>query len=482
MKKIITILLASAMLLGVCGCEKKEKAKTDGEVPVITWYIGGDTEAGLPDVMEAMNEILVPKIGAKLDLQVFDSGAYNEKIKLAMSSGDSFDLCRLDTNLFNNGVSKGGILALDNYLKDSIITEELPADLLEFGRYEDSLYAIPNMQIMATTISMYINTALAEEYGLDYSTLNTIEDFEPFLKWVKENKPEYYPLRFANGGPEVMEAYSDNLYDSLGGEISAYEDENGEVKVIKNVDIEGYWEFQELKNDWFKKGYIRSDIATIGTNDWDDVNMGKYALYTSTYKPGGVEGRNARYPEQHYSEVIISKPYVNYVAGCATMTAIGRNSKNPELAFKLLELINTDEELYNLITFGVEGKHYEKLENGKIKIIADGGYAANAGWKFGNQYNAYVLDNQPDDVWEQTEKFNNEAKKSKLIGFKLDTSKVKVALTQIQTVKSKYSSINKGYSEVARYKDEYLKELEAAGINEVLSEYQRQVDEWLKTQ
>lgn len=481
MKKIITILLTGAMLLGICGCEKKEEVKTNGEVPVITWYVGGDTESGLPDVMDAMNEILVEKIGAKLDLQVIDSGAYNEKIKLAMSSGDAFDLCYLDPNLFNDAVSKGGVLAMDDYLKDSILSKEIPEEIMTFGQFEDSIYAIPNVQILAYTPSLFIQTHLMEEFGLDVNSINSIEDVEPFLEWVKTNKPEYYPIRFADGGTEVMEAYSDTLYDSFSGEISAYEDENGEVKVIKNIDKEGYWEFQELKNDWFKKGYIRSDIATIGTNDWDDVNMGKYAIFTSGYKPGGVEGVNARFPDLHYTEAIMAKPYMKYDAGCGTMTAIGRNSKNPELVFKFLELINTDKELYNLITFGVEGKHYEKLDNGKIKIIAEGGYAANAGWKFGNQYNAYVLDNQPDDVWTKTEEWNNAAKKSKLIGFKVDTSKVKIELTQVSTVKSKYSSLDKGYKEVSSYKEEYIKELETAGIDKILEEYQRQVDEWLKT-
>ena len=48
----------------------------------------------------------------------------------------------------------------------------------------------------------------------------------------------------------------------------------------------------------------------------------------------------------------------------ATMQAINRNSKNPERAMMLLELLNTDKDLYNLLNFGIKDKHY--------KIDADG--------------------------------------------------------------------------------------------------------------
>ena len=429
--------------------------------------------------MAAANEILVEKLGCKLDLQVLDGSAYAEKIKLAMSSGDNFDLCWLDDAIYTDAIQKGGLLSMNEYLEGSVLNDVVPENIMDFGRYEGNVYAIPNIQIMAIPAAVWVREDLANEYGLKKEDVTAIEDIEPFLEWVKNNKTEYYPLRLTVGSQEMMRDYQDIAYDSFVSDIiSAYEDENGEIQVVKTVDRKGYWELAELRHDWYKKGYIRKDIATI-TDDWDDVNMGKYAVYTNGYKPGGIEGHNSRVNGFQYVEMVVAKPYMSYAAGTGTMTGIGRNSKNPELAFKLLELMNTDKELYNLITFGVEGKNYTKNADGKIKIIPEGGYAANAGWKFGNQYNAYVLESQPDDVWEKTKEINETARASKLIGFKPDVSDIKLEISQISTVNGKYSSIKKGYDAVENYKEQYMKDLEDAGIDRVLEVVEQQIEEWL---
>ena len=55
------------------------------------------------------------------------------------------------------------------------------------------------------------------------------------------------------------------------------------------------------------------------------------------------------------------------------MIGIGKNSKNPEKALKFIELINTNEELYNLICFGIEGKHYYLDENKQVEYIDNSG-------------------------------------------------------------------------------------------------------------
>ena len=70
------------------------------------------------------------------------------------------------------------------------------------------------------------------------------------------------------------------------------------------------------------------------------------------------------------------------------MIGISRTSKNPEKAFKFIELVNTDKDLYNLICFGIEGKHYNLDENGRVVFNDQGGYIPKACWKFGNQFNA----------------------------------------------------------------------------------------------
>ena len=148
---------------------------------------------------------------------------------------------------------------------------------------------------------------------------------------------------------------------------------------------------------------------------------------------------------------------------------------------EFIQLINTNEELYNLISFGIEGKHYTKNDDGKISIIENSGYSPNAAWKFGNQFKAYITEGQEDDVWEETERVNNESLKSPLLGFVFDNSSVKSEISQISTVAGEYSVLDKGADDPAKYLDEYSKKMDAAGQRKVLEEMQKQVIEYWET-
>ncbi len=480
MKKLITLILAAAMLLPCVAC-KKDDGGANGDLPTLKWMVPSDPESGWADIEEALNVQLAEKLGCQIDMEIIDSSAYAEKLKLGFSSGLDFDLCYVDNSGFIDAVTKGGLFNMNDFLKDSNITDSVPADVIEYGRYDDGIYAIPNNQILVYQPTVQIRQDLADEFGLDVSKIDSLEDVEPFLAWVKENKPEYYPVRVTCNLLGIQDDYKDTFYDEfVTNAVFAVQNPDGTATVKKATDVPGFWELAELKNDWYKKGYVRSDIATVYGDDWDDVNNGKYAVNTSTYKPGGIESNNQRFPDHPCYEATISVPYRNYFAAGGTMTAINKNSKNPELAFKLIELVNSDPEIYNLYAYGVEGKHYTRDEEGKVTINIDGGYKLNHGWKYGNQFNAYVLAGQPDDVWEKTKEVNESAVCSNLTGFKPDLSEIKLEISQITTVTGKYSSVGRGYDEVANYKEAYLKELDAAGIDKVVEVLQKQVDEFLK--
>ncbi len=479
MKKLLIFILVLGTLVLSSSCKKENDINADN-LPTIKWIISGNVQPDLDTVEAAANEIITKKLGCKLDLRIIDYNAYKGKLKLAMASGEGFDLCLLDEPSFSDAVQRGGLLALDEYISKGNIKQSVPEDILKYGQYNGSVYAVPNIQIMAVASSLYIREDLAKEYNLDTESIHNLNDLEPFLHWVKTNYPQYYPIRMTTSLGRMVKGYEDTFYDELiSSAVYAYE-EDGRVKVVKAVDYEPFWALAELKNDWYKKGYIRADVAVSSSNDWDDVSRGMYAVYMETYKPGGIEGTNQDLEGVDYIEVLFCKLYNNYNAGAAAMTGISSFSKNPELAYRLIELVNTDKELFNILAFGVEGKHYTKDNDGKIAINVNGGYVANAGWKFGNQFNAYVLSIQPDDVWEQTKKLNEESPMSKLTGFRPDYTNIKLEISQINTVQNKYKSVQMGSDDLSAYREEYIKEINAAGIDTVVEELQRQVDEWIR--
>ena len=231
-------------------------------------------------------------------------------------------------------------------------------------------------------------------------------------------------------------------------------------------------------HDWYNKGYIRPDVASV-QDDTQDYNAGKYAFSNLSWKPGNAEVvKQSKGWDVQY--VKFGKPYFNRSSATLTMTGIGHNSKNPVLALKLIELMNTNTELYNTICYGVEGKHYKLDEDKKIEYIPESGYAPKAAWKFGNQFNAILEKGQADDVWEVTAELNETSEKSPLLGFVLDTDSIVSEISQVESILSEYKVMKTGAENPDNYWDTMKKRLKSAGYDKIQAEVERQVKEFLK--
>ena len=175
-----------------------------------------------------------------------------------------------------------------------------------------------------------------------------------------------------------------------------------------------------------------------------------------------------------------------------TATAISANSANPEKAFELLTLMNTKKgtKLLNLLSFGIEGKHYKKTGENTIELLgkANTGSSENdygySDWSLGNTFYTYNTQYQTADYGEYSRRLNDEAVRSPLLGFTFDTSPVEVEWAQCKAVESEYGYLDYGgvgtvdYKKVMAERDEKMK---LAGIDKITEELQRQIEEWKKT-
>ena len=153
--------------------------------------------------------------------------------------------------------------------------------------------------------------------------------------------------------------------------------------------------------------------------------------------------------------------------------------------------MNTEKgkELYNILVYGIEGEHYEKVTNNKVRPV---GYtkqpAANApygqyAWALGNSFNAYQIYSEWDDPSLDSDfikKLNSDARESKLMGFSLDTTPIKLELKQIDAVVEEYGDMKQMIisENCAEMYDEFVEKLKLAGDDKVVAEIQRQIDEW----
>lgn len=129
--------------------------------------------------------------------------------------------------------------------------------------------------------------------------------------------------------------------------------------------------------------------------------------------------------------------------------------------------------------FWNRGVHYTLNDNGTVTSDEASGYNPNSDWVFGNQFNAFPRDSQSPDIWVKIKEYNDTAKVSCAMGFSFDSSVVDSELSAISAVTGEYlPQLSVGAVDPKTAVPEMMKKLEAAGMDAVLEEMQKQVDEW----
>lgn len=496
-KRLIATLLAGVMaltMLAGCGQKQTEGSKENNsstvkteeskssevkkeepqEVQKVTWYSYGTEAADHALVMEDLNKKLKEKINVELELIVIPAGEYDEKMKLNSTSGDKYEIAWTSNwrNSFSGNMARGAFMPIDDLLAEygQGILENCPDWLLDMGKVGGVQYAIPNLQIVASQYSIYIQKKYADEYGWDKESLDSFEEIYPFLDWIKENYPDMVPLSFDGIVNYPVE------YESISGVVYLDVENPDTVVPITEVDAED----EKLKRYLLDQGYIREDIATV-TDANGDRNTGRYACIWAAGKPGGEVTNSIAWKDEYIQVPVGTQGYISSTAGHSTMNAFNVNADNPEAAMKLLNLLWTDKEIFNELLWGIENVHYKKIDDNRIEPVADSQYNyGGSAWKYGNQFDAWVIPGQDDDVWEVTEAFNNAAIPSPIAGFVADLSDYQTELTQINSVQAEYKLGCYTCDDVDAFLAERNAKFEAAGLQKVVDAVQEQLDAWRK--
>jgi len=454
----------------------------------LTWYMIYTPQQDQSLVTAEANKIIQRKLGCTVDIKVFDWGEYETKMRTIIAAREPFDLC-FTANWVNNyqqNASRGAYLPLDVMLDryapqlKALVGEKF----WDTTRINGHIYGSVNLQIECMTAVVYFQKKLVDKYKFDYKNCKKFEDLEPFLKAVKENEPGVFPTDFVNQqGGNFGKALTYHGFSELAGRNvpgAVYlSDKPATAKVINQFATPEFKNWCQLARDWYKKGYIRSDALSINNAD-PEIKAGKIACgLGGTYKPGGAAEASARFGLE-LVEIPFSKSYFSDNP-TATMHAISSNSRYPELAMKLLNLINTDKKLYNLLSYGIEGKHYKKVGPNRIEPLKGSKFMHGCSWEIGCVFNGYLLPGQPDDCWEETKKMNDAALPAPVVGFNFNPKPVEAEISQCVSVVNEFlSSLELGVADPAETLPKFLDKLQKAGADKLIAEIQKQLEDWKK--
>ena len=473
-KKLIA--LATTALVGAsifAGCSSTATSKKS-DVVTLKWYTIGAEPKDLQLVEDEANKYLEEKIGVNIDMNFIDYGEYSQKLGVIINSGEAYDLaftCSWAGDYLGNA-RKGAFLDLTPYLDNigSEMKEAIDDRFWSGAEVDGGIYAVPNQKEICTAPMWVFTKEYVDKYNIPYTELHSLEDLEPWLKLIKENEPDVTPLYITKGFSAPQ--YFEQLVDPVGIE---YEDDS---LVVKNMfETDKMKSTLETLRKYYQAGYINADSATAQ----DDKSVKRFVT-----KGDGQPYAEVLWSKDLKYDVVASQITDSYITNASTtgsMIAVSKNSKNPDKAVEFLNLLNTDEYIRNLLNYGIEGTHYESVNDKQIKLTDKASDYSVGYYTLGNLFITKVLDNEPETKWDEFQEFNDVAKESAVLGFKFDTSKVTNEIAAINNVLEEFkSTIYSGSVDVDEYLDKLNKKLKDQGIDRVIEEMQTQLDAWLAEQ
>ena len=500
---LLTLAIGSLFTATLSGCKSSspsiddstqtsQQAKDDAEQPVtLRWYLPGPgPQADVDAVEQAVHEYLMDEYEMNIDLQLImnDFASYPEKMQMIISSGEEYDICWTSdwNNNYYDNINKNAFLELDELLETYApeLLSSMSPDIWEGVTVKGNIYGIPNQQIFPKQNYVAVLSEYVEKYNLDTASVDSLEDLEDFFLQVKADNPDMYPLAVSSMGI-LGKFYLALDYQPLAGVYipGALQISSGELKVVNQYkDIDKVIDFFDMMHRWVNEGIVRQDAMVVTDDAVPDMKAGKHvAAVYPTYSPGSKASASNNFGGKDVELILMSDSYIGTDSCVATMNAISRTSKNPEIAMQFLNLVNTDPDLYNLLILGIEGVHYTTNEDGTVTSNDSAGYNPNTDWMFGNQFNAKVREGEPLDIWEQTKAINESdtVVTSIAMGFSFDSTTVTNELAAVTAAVEQYRlSLETGAADPATVLPEFYQKMEDAGSEKIIAEVQRQLDEW----
>ena len=501
-KRLFATLLAAAMglsLLTGCGGGSSSGGSASGggsgeaaavdtskEVELVM-YVISDRPAGQDIVDENLNKVLKEKLNCTLKINWIGWAEYAQKYPLLFSSGEAFDMAYCAGWLgFSNLARRGAFMELDTmlqqYAPDNYALQSETA--LAQATVDGHLYAVPTLLPTYTTYGAIYRGDIAAEAGIT-DTIDTFEEVEQYCDYIVANHPEMEAINEYSSGPETSLVWtrSNGLYDIDANLRFLFYDPSAEHPTVTPLyDLEGATDFYKRMKEWCDKGYWSK--SALADTDSQKTQNGKAGL--TFHNIDTWSGYTVQQPDWDFKYGTMTKD-VAHLPFTQDCMVISNTSKNPERALALWNLITTDQEVYDAFYYGIEGTTYELNDQGQFTILDMDLYSTNAMWAARTMElnrNQAGVPEEYDTIregWEQTIK--DGVGTEKFTGFVLDTTNITTEVAACTNAKQQYGwPLELGYTDdVEASIEEYRTAMQAAGIDKVVEECQKQLDAYIES-
>jgi putative aldouronate transport system substrate-binding protein len=461
---------------------------------------------GLKEVEDAINKITEPLINTRIKYLALPSGVTASQISLMIASGEKLDL----VHTIPQGATSFMVMQAQNQLMD--ITDLVPKyapelvktvqdiipGFLEGTKINGRLYGISGFYNKVSSDYYIARADMLDKYKIDIYGLKNLNDVEKVLDIFAKNEPNTASIltSTANSGANVLQfqggAYYEDFskpvfFDTLGdfGNRLAVVFLDNPNKVINMYKTDNYKKFVERTRDWYLKGYVYKD-ALISNERPEILVKNNAGISWMVGSEIGFEISKEEMTGYKVRGVQLNPGIINTGTMNKMTWVIPSYSKDAEAAVKFLNLMYTNADICNLLSWGIEGRDYTVKSNGTVGYPT-GVTASNVPYHssdipWGNQFITKVWEGNPPDLRTQAKVANQGAITSPLLGFSINTTPVQNEIVMIANVIAQYRpALESGQIDPRTGLPEFIRALDAAGAEKVVTEIQKQVDAWRAT-
>ena len=504
-KKVTAIILIATLSLSIfAGCQSGNNGDSTGSAETgevnasadldhvtLRLYFPGEKKPDTDMVWEQVEELTKDRLNASFEVNFVPWNDYNDKISLLISSGDDYDYNFDGTWLmYPNMVNKGAYLDLKE-----LAPEYMPnyyASLEERGFLEPAIvdgkmYTVPWTPVYNMKPFMTFNE---DDLGMTYDEeIHTMEDLDAFLQAAHGQFPDkYYVINtdapLTQTGWMLYGKYQLAKWDFHSLTFSL--DNDGKVELLPLEETEMFREIAQWNTKWVDDGIIPADAL---------MNRDKYYNMSKEFKLGQLSTMEYIYYDNRTADEAFKfyemYPGQKYLARSPldNLSCINVNAANPERMLMFLDILATDQEVYDAVIYGIEGTTYVIQEDGSLEYpegidVDTSNYMDWSGqWGLWRDYYLKPSGARNAEHYEVNNEFasREEFVVSPLAGFFADTEPIKNEMARRDAIFQEFA-LPILYGLVDDYDaaiDEYIEKQKEAGADVILEELQRQVDAYL---
>lgn len=486
------------------GTEASMGNTDDDEIVTIKAKLLNNTvsAAGAQRILERLNEMTEEKIGTHVDAEFIEFGSWNQTINLMISGSEAVDVISLSPMLTIDMLEKQNALMditglLDEYAPESkALLEKILPSTSKAGK----VYGIPKLSDQDQVRSFFMRADILEDMGMvdQAKNIKSWSELETLLVAVKEQHPELTPMFVSyNSGSTPGGAGDDNAADQFTGNSNldnagdsykfVYVDpQTGNIESLYESDM--YETMVKRMSDWYQKGLIYTDGAVTEDDATTAMSSGKYFCY---YGQGKSDPDIAAEEMEGWTGQDLICVQLYHLQALTTNInmfgfAVPYTSTEPEAAVKFINLMMTDPEITNLLSYGEEGVDYV-LEDGIAKY-PEGIDANSVGYHsqsflFGNELQAYPWDGTTPQTQENALNYYlNKMETPLYFGFTADTDAITTEITACYNATLEYRPMlecgsAQNWEETLQ---QFRKKLKDCGIDKIIATYREQGAQFLE--